>query len=379
MDNKMGRLAKLTLAIVSGGAILMAAAGPVAGIQEPQTNTGIGQYRVDNHFDWLKKRLSPGPVFGFLQDYSGRSWITGRRLYTYEEPTEKFNQAFDGPNLVAIAETPEGTIWCSAVFPLPNIVASFDGATWHLFTGRTLLEQIVGSPSRSDQRVHLVFSGRDGRVWFALDDGLICYDGRSWTAHLGLRGMLDVRAGSTPTVRAGLEDREGIIWLSLSGMGVWGFNPQKGSFFSLEQKRTEASRTIAHLPGSSGSDVLAEYQDRNGQLWFADYAGQVYTYRKSNDSWSEISLSTALHRAEPVSPPRGIGPPLMLEDGNGSVMLATDKGLALLTEATEKWELFDSKNSPLPGDRVHCISKDASGRIWIGTDKGLVVLERQTK
>lgn len=44
--------------------------------------------------------------------------------------------------------------------------------------------------------IYAAFQGKNGKVWFGLEEGLMVYDGKGWTCHLGMPAALRLDANT---------------------------------------------------------------------------------------------------------------------------------------------------------------------------------------
>lgn len=254
------------------------------------------------------------------------------------------------------------------------LLSNFDGNSWRKMDSKSIWVNL-------ERRISAMFIGQDGTVWIALEDILAAYDGRQWTPVWDLTKVLDrprqigrqtlsgearVRSPRV-TIRAGMEDKEGSIWLATS-KGVLRFDQPKQEWRMYSQAKT--------------SNISRLYQDRKGRLWLADSSGHISVYDKSKDSWTSYDLVDHLP-SEVLSKlkvyPNGdyfIGMTGIYQDKAGQMMFGTMRGLITYLESENKWELFTSRNSGLPSEVVTSIMEDRRGRIWIGAGMGIVVLEQ---
>lgn len=247
----------------------------------------------------------------------------------------------------------------------------FDGKLWQK-------PQTNPKDSILSRPVTAMFRGRDGRLWFAVKDELVAYDGRQWSPRLNLSEA--VGDDLSVKVKAGLQDSEGYIWLATS-VGIVRFDEGKREWRTLDP--IEGGATPEDKPKPSiyvrmmlSDGVYQIYEDRKGRIWFATTAAPVTShlvYEKSKDSWVYYNLGNRLPKG--LTEPRDLGLTVMYQDKSGRMIFGTRLGLLSFTESENKWELFTPQNSSLPDASIRCIFEDRSGRIWIGTGKGIVVLE----
>lgn len=97
--------------------------------------------------------------------------------------------------------------------------------------------------------VRSVLQDRHGHYWLATWNGLVRYDGTTYTNVTNERGLRRFRCFSL------LEDDRGNIWTGTTGAGVYRHDGKGYINYTTED-------------GLAGNTVLAMMQDRNGNIWF---------------------------------------------------------------------------------------------------------------
>jgi ligand-binding sensor domain-containing protein len=260
-------------------------------------------------------------------------------------------------------------------------IARFDGNRWDVFTANALMQLAGVASTGAEPRIHLAFPGVAGKVWFAIDDSFISYNGRDWSAYPGLLRVIDSRPkGGVVPISAALENEDGRVWSAVSHLGIFTLD-ERTRDFTPTQGVAEELRGLPQGLTDGRADITSIYEDTSGRTWFPDASGWLYIRSNRDQSWSSVSLLNALdvtHRygVQPVYLTLASGSPRALDDGEGMLTFATERGVAAFFKRTGRWALIDSTGGLLPADRVLCITRDHSGRIWIGTDSGLAVFER---
>ena len=149
-------------------------------------------------------------------------------------------------------------------------------------------------------------------------------------------------------------DGKGTIWLGTAGDGVVKFDG-KNKWQTYNESNS----------GNPGNHVDSIAIDQNGNIWIAtgngvakfdgDTTWTVYTTSNSglpdNDTYP-----IAIDRSQELSEIRG---------NEISVWIGTFNGLAKF-DGTD-WKVYNTSNSPIPGNLIRTIAIDRDGNKWIGT------------
>ena len=225
---------------------------------------------------------------------------------------------------------------------------------------------------------------REGYLWIATWTGVVRFDGVRFTSI--------AEDLSNAHARALLEDRDGVMWIGVSGTGVVRWHQG-------------VIETLTEADGLAGRDVRALAGDGDGRIWagtengvsvieprpfdrarrtLAAGATRITTYRvaqglaanviyglaRGRDGWMWIATAKGVcagnsHRVrcEPLAFLRG-RPNVVREDEHGQLWVGTDRGLFS--------EGFDP--SPFAGRPVNALLRAARGGLWVGFRDGGVAL-----
>lgn len=304
-------------------------------------------------------------VKGIYQDRKGQYWIktwTELALYdqslTMQREFSFITHFFD----CFFGESPDGHLWLGTTSPWRNLALRyFDGEA--LRNPSPHLLDSIGITSKD--MILAVFNSKTGDLCLAVNNRIVSYDGNQWRELL----RLPPKEFGSARILSALQDDDGEYWLGLSlGWGVVRFN--------------ERNSTLEPYPVPSRlTGIRRSYEGRDGRLWFVDERQDLWVHDRRKRTWNTHDLSTHIQPRPELDDSYGGVASIgwiraIYEDRARRLMVGTTKGLVLLHQDEQKWQLLDSSNSILPGDRVETIYEDRNGRIWIATSQGIIVLEQ---
>ncbi len=123
-----------------------------------------------------------------------------------------------------------------------------------------------------------VLQDRHGGFWLATWNGILRYDGKTFTNVTNKEGLRRYRAFSL------LEDRQGDIWVGTTGAGVYRFDGNTYTNFTTED-------------GLIHDTVLSMLEDREGNLWFGGmgltkYDGTKFTTFTVEDGFTDSDVNS---------------------------------------------------------------------------------------
>jgi len=318
-----------------------------------------------------------GRIDVIFQDGDGRFWIADYSgVHMFDEKRNEWSRfTKEKGELVAgpiewVGQSGDNKIWFAgrrqSLVPGPNL-SCFDGEHW-------LKPESAPKNSVIRNRITAMFPGRNGRLWFALKDELRVYDGTEWRP--GLRMSEAIEEDDPVTVRVGLQDSSGCIWLGTTH-GILRFDEQRKEWRicnPFEQNSTSTSSALKdrYVREIAKRGIIAIYEDRRRRIWFVDVEGHVMIWKAAEKTWTSDDLSEHL----PSGMERVGLVHAMYQDDRGLMMFATSYGLLTFNESDSSWGLFTPENSGLPRMLITSIYEDRNRRIWVGTGKGIVVLEQ---
>jgi ligand-binding sensor domain-containing protein len=180
----------------------------------------------------------------------------------------------------------------------------------------------VSTSQGPNTSVRTIKQDRKGNMWLVSLEGIIRYDGKSFTnltSKIGSHKFWDV-----------LEDRRGNIWLATIDSGVYYYNGKSLQNFTTSD-------------GLVSNRVFEIYEDKAGTIWFGTGDGLS---RYDGKSFRNFTM-------------KEMPPPTNAAD---SVRVPVYRKELYHPELYEVYWLINETNN-----RIHTIIEDKTGKIWFGT------------
>ncbi|WP_057936308.1 two-component regulator propeller domain-containing protein [Algoriphagus resistens] len=169
---------------------------------------------------------------------------------------------------------------------------------------------------------------------------------------------------SQGSVHAICQDYTGMIWIGTRD----GLNKYDARKFTIYRNKQGDSTSL------SENYIISMLEDRKRRLWVGTYSG-LNLFDRVKDQFIRIPLRDVkgvfLH-SQPIIYS-------IFEDQNGSLMVATSKGLFSIEEGmTDAKLIFHSRLFPaiaIPSNQVQFVYRDSEGLLWICTDAGLYAMQ----
>lgn len=182
-----------------------------------------------------------------------------------------------------------------------------------------------------------VMQDRNGNLWFASWEGIIRYDGQSFTNFTNKEGLRRFHVFSV------LEEETGNLWFGTIGAGVYRYD---GTSF----------RNFTTKDGLAENKVLCMLEDKSGNIWFGTGNG---VSRYSGASFRNFTKAEGLADNTVNA---------MIADRTGNIWFGTSSGVCFYDGRS--FTNFKNQGG-LPFNNVRAIIEDKNGHLWFGGDHGL--------
>jgi ligand-binding sensor domain-containing protein len=195
--------------------------------------------------------------------------------------------------------------------------------------------------------VRTIIQDRKGNIWMASWEGMIRYDGKSFTNITSK--VTSARFFSV------IEDSKGNFWFGTIGSGVYYYDGKSFQNFTTEE-------------GLLNNEVTNIYEDKKGNIWFGVSGGASHYDGKSfrnyiidgNDMYEDRTGKTF-----PKRQPYEVNS--IIEDNKGNFWFATRDNTFAYDGKT--FTVFTHNGKPFKN--VRCIIEDKNGNIWLAGNDGL--------
>jgi Signal transduction histidine kinase len=206
-----------------------------------------------------------------------------------------------------------------------------------------------------------------GVIWVGTDVGVLCYD-RVTESFSRFRRTTPQGIAINSTVNNISEDKNGTVWISTYGQGIFGYNIRTGQ---LEQ-----FCYLAEKKGSRICDMINYvYADRENRIWIAPKSPNSPLLLLNRQSKSFVAVPLKI-TAPTV---RLFTIYSIFEDSKKNLWLGTwDQGLCKLDRSSYKADFYLSPQKPGGILHIHEINEYKPGELLIGSDDGLSCFNTQT-
>ena len=219
-------------------------------------------------------------------------------------------------------------------------------------------ERVGSAGGPPPEVITALLQDRDGFIWIGSRNGLLLFDGYSYTKFQ--YDPSDPGSLSDSTIRTIYADSDGTIWVGTNTGGLNRFDPATRSFVHYRHDSADPS-SLSH------DSVYAILRDHLGRLWVGTQKGL-----NRMDPGSKVFVQFAAGGAEGLVSDFVM---TLCEDHAGRLWAGTlGGGLHRWDDAVRRFEVFrhdPADAGSLADDRVSSLLEDDTGQLWVGTLEGL--------
>ncbi|MBC8506624.1 MAG: hypothetical protein ISR58_20245 [Anaerolineales bacterium] len=265
----------------------------------PDNPNGLSNNMVRTFYPENADTLWVGSMFGGLDRFDRKS-----ENWTHYRNVPNDSGSLSSDFVSTIFEDSLGVLWIGT----QNGLERFDPGTQSFTRYKANPDGLAGS---HENNVRAIIEMSEGKFWIGTMSGLYHYDhdNNHW-AQFKKNGHSDSHDLSSAWIMGFLQDTDENIWISTGGAGLFLIDPKTEYIIHFHNAPDDPTSL-------SNNYVLANYQDRDGTLWFGTLEG--------------------LNRYDP---------------------------------ATETFTHYRGKDG-LPNETIYCLTEDEDGHLWMSTNLGL--------
>lgn len=203
-----------------------------------------------------------------------------------------------------------------------------------------------------NNEIYEIFIDSHQRVWVGTTTTLFEYDRQTERFNAIMDGLF---------VKAIAEDTHGMIWIATADRGLVRYNPSDSQtqFFNYNPNNSNS------LCYGALSDILC---DSKGYLWISSENGGICRYNSDKKTFTRVMQRNGLQSDVIYK---------MLDDGNGTIWLSTNRGLAALDMTDMRVKVTFDEHSVLPAKQFMTGSGILSpyGALCFGSTDGIVIFK----
>ena len=202
----------------------------------------------------------------------------------------------------------------------------------------------IKSPYGPSSITRNIIQDRKGDIWLATWEGIIQYDGNSFTNFTNKEGLRRFHAFSA------LEDKAGNLWFGTIGAGAFLYDGKAFTNFTTKE-------------GLAHDRLGCFHEDKSGKIWIGTEGGiSVYDGNflpPVKGGFRNYTTNEGLTNNDVNS---------IIEDKTGKFWIGT-RGEACTYNGTAFTKITNNEGQPFTN--VRCIIEDSKGNIWLGGNDGL--------
>ncbi len=327
-------------------------------------NTISGNTKRYNHDDRDKFSLSGKSIRCIYNDPQGIYWIG-----TYQGGVDKYdknltlfnskqNNAYDpaglnAPFVSSFAENKDGDIFVGTDGGGVNLFHIKTGLFSHIAIKAKERNNSAGLPILS------MILDRNQQLWIGtFQDGVFIYNTKT-SQYQQLTAGKGVEHINHNEIFCFKEDSKGRIWIGTNGGGVNMYDPATKTFLKYLSNPGAADERLLPINGF----IRAIEEDHEGNIWIGTYGSGIAVLNPTTQKfklYNDKNTGMAINRTFSL-----------MEDHNANMWIGTPgDGLFCFDSGRKKLVNYSAPEN-LPDAVVHKLLEDQNGNIWVSTGKGI--------
>ncbi len=210
----------------------------------------------------------------------------------------------------------------------------------------------------SQSNVHAIFQDSRGFIWIGTNKGLNKFNGQDFEVFMPSSDSLKIGLAHQ-SVYDIIEDSEGNLWIATRD-GVSKYDPKLGTFKNFQK--------TGNCNGCLAGQIVKKLIEIPPYVYVGSSAGlsRIHTVTDEVKGWWYTDGSDGIPYIYSIRDFELLP--------NGSLMMATDDGLAYYNPKTDSYRTITAKDGlPDAGNGIEAIFKDSSNQYWLGMSRSGVV------
>jgi len=305
----------------------------------------------------ITKTIPLTQILELFEDSRHNLWAATRSgLYKYDRDREIFLRQID---VEGVLKTDEA-VYALAESPNGELLLGSSSGLYVLNTSTMSLERISHNPddpeSLPGNNVNDILVDK-GRVWLALDEGLVAIDWDTRKQTFIVPDPTNPKSRSSNRIQGLARDHKGNIWLG-SDNGVFRYDPQTGAIKHYQNDPKDPTS----LPDNISRQI---YVDRRGWVWAGSDGGGIALFDEANNRFTRF-----FHRDGNAGDLSSNTIRSIFEDKIGDMWIGTyPSGVSVYDRSTNAIDVYRKSSdldTGLLSDNIEAVEEDKDGNLWIG-------------
>jgi signal transduction histidine kinase/ligand-binding sensor domain-containing protein/DNA-binding response OmpR family regulator len=288
----------------------------------------------------------------------GTSWAQKNTAVSFKHLTT--NEGLSQSTVTSIIQDDQGFMW----FATQDGLNKYDGKSLRVYKN-----DLTNPKSISHNYIQTLFKDRDGNIWIGSNEGgLIFFDRESDSFSTWNEISKDTSRIKALRVDVIKQDNQGNLWIGTYGAGL--------SVINMETHKITSYKHDPDDPKSLSHDFVSDIKfDSKGNIWIATFFGGLNLFDKSTSSFFRYK-----NNPKDASSISSNDLTKVVEDHDGNLWIGTQNGLNLFNFETKTFTRFlhnDKDGSTLSHNDIISLTSDVKGNLWIGTRNGGINILRR--